>query len=240
MKKVSLALLSLLFIFNSTKAQLAQKGSSYLQIGYGFPSAMQFMGQIFKLGASIETDDVTATSTFKYKGFGPLHFRYEYMLGGRVGMGLSANAEFGNFKFVNSYTDIDDNYVTSTTDFNFSSINGLVRTNFHFLKNSEKADLYYGLGLGYSYTRVKLKETLEGEIPDPEDQEYINEFNDYLNSIFKFFPVAVESVFGGRFALGQNAGIYFEVGYSKAFAQLGFFAKLGNQKGYNRSRWQWY
>ena len=38
----------------------------------------------------------------------------------------------------------------------------------------------------------------------------------------------------------NNAGMYLEVGYSKALAQIGFYAKLGGPKGYNSDRWQWY
>ena len=99
------------------KAQITSKGSSCLQIGYGYPSAMQLMSSVFKF-ATTEADQGDGYSTsFKYKGFGPLHFRFDYMLGGRVGLGLSANYEMGNFKFTNTYLDDDDNQVTDVTNF---------------------------------------------------------------------------------------------------------------------------
>lgn len=222
----------------NSNAQLVHKGASFMQVGYGFPSAMQLVGSVFKF--ALNTEDAEASSEFKYSGLGPFHFRYEYMLGGRVGLGLSANAEFGKFKFTNTYQDIDDNYIKSTTNFGFSSVNALARCNIHFLKRSEKLDIYYGFGVGYAHTRVKIEETLEGNVLDPVEAQDIKEFNDYLNSIFKFMPVAVEEVFGLKAALGQNAGFYFEVGYSKALCQLGFYATLGGGKGYYRNNWQWF
>lgn len=244
MKKIFILIaFTLLLITNRSNAQLAQKGTSAIQLGYGYPSVLQFAGQIIKFGYATSEDE-TASSDFSYKGFGPLHFRYEYMLGGRVGLGLSSNYEKGSFKFVNSYTDYDENFVTSTSQFDLSSINALVRCNFHFLKNNEKLDIYYGFGVGYSHTRVKLQEKIEGGYVDPInakiDAEYNKEFNDYLNSMFKIFPVALEDVFGLKAAFNPNMGMYFEFGYSKAICQLGFYAKLGNSKGFNRDNWKWY
>ena len=238
MRKLFTLLILAVLGVSSMQAQIIQKGTSTMQIGYGYPSAMQLMGSLFKF--SVNVDDEDASSSFKYKGFGPLHFRYDYMVGGRVGIGLSANYEKGNFKFTNSYIDYDDNAVTSITNFNYSSVNALARMNLHFIKNAEKIDIYYGVGVGYSHTRVKLEETLEGATIDPIDQADIDDFNDYLNSVFKAFPVAVEAVFGMKMPIGSNAGMYMEVGYSKALIQLGFFAKIGGPKGYNSDRWQWF
>ncbi|MBL7764837.1 MAG: hypothetical protein JNJ58_01995 [Chitinophagaceae bacterium] len=238
MKKILLLLILAALSFKTTQAQIIQKGSSCLQVGYGYPSAMQLLGSVFKF--SVNIDDAEASSEFKYKGFGPLHLRYDYMIGGRVGLGLSANMEMGNFKFTNNYTDMDDNYVTSVTKFNYSSVNAMARMNIHFIKNAEKIDIYYGFGVGYSHTRVKLEETLEGNTIDPVDQESIDEFNDYLNGVFKMFPVAFEEVFGMKMPFGQNAGMYMEVGYSKALVQLGFYARIGGPKGYYRDQWKWF
>ena len=238
MRKVITLLTLLIMISQGLQAQINPKGSSTIQLGYGFPSAMQFVGSVFKF--AINVDDAEATSEFKYKGFGPLHFRYDYMLGGRVGLGLSANYEHGKFKFTNSYLDADDNWLKSTTNFNYSSINAMARMNIHFIKNAEKVDVYYGFGVGYAHTRVKLEETLEGNVIDPIEQADINEFNDYLNGIFTMFPVAFEEVIGVKFPLGRSAGLYIEVGYSKAIAQVGFFANIGGERGFNSNRWEWF
>jgi hypothetical protein len=239
MKKHLLLITLLSVFFQTAEAQMVQKGSSFFQLGYGFPSAMQFIGKVFKFGYSMEGEE-DYQSSFSYKGFGPMHLRYEYLLGGRVGLGLSANGELGNFKFTSSYTDFDENLVTSTTLLRITSINAMARMNFHFLKRSEKVDLYYGFSAGYSHTRLKLQETLEGADLDPEYQKEVDEVEKYLNDIFKMMPVAFESVFGARFALAPGTGLYFEVGYAKALAQIGFFTKLGGDRGYNRSRWQWF
>ncbi|MBK7762851.1 MAG: hypothetical protein IPI46_05685 [Bacteroidetes bacterium] len=236
-KYLLLVIVSIAACFNS-QAQINPKGSSCFQIGYGYPSAMQLMGQMFKF--TVNVDDATSSTSFKYKGIGPVHFRYDYMLGGRVGLGLSANYEMGKFQFTEDYIDADYNQFSSKTNFNFSSVNAMARLNFHFIKMAEKVDIYYGFGVGYAHTRVKLEETLGGNMVDPIEQESIDEFNDYLNGIFKMFPVAFEEVFGLKAPIGPNAGIYFEVGYSKAIAQIGFFAKIGEPRGFNSNRWKWY
>lgn len=223
---------------NHASSQIVQKGTSTIQVGYGFPSAMQIVGSMFKF--ALTTDDAEATAEFKYKGIGPFHFRYDRMLGGRVGLGLSANAEFGNFKLTANYADADDNQVTSITKFNYSSINAMLRMNFHFIKNPTKVDIYYGYGVGYALTKAKLEQTLSGNVIDPEDQEYIDDFNDYLNTVFTALPIAMESVFGLKVPFSNNAGMYMEVGYSKALAQVGFYAKLGGPKGYDSDNWKWY
>lgn len=225
-------------ISSISHAQIVQKGTSTLQIGYGFPSAMQIVGSVFKY--SVVTDDEEASAEFKFKGLGPFHFRYDYMIGGRVGLGISSNAEFGNFNFKANYNDIDDNNITSETNFKYTSINAMARMNIHFIKEPKTIDIYYGFGVGYSYTRVNLEEKLGGNLVDPENQAYVDDFNKYLNSVFKALPIAIEEVFGLKAPIGQNAGIYFEIGYSKALAQVGFFAKIGGPKGYKRDNWRWY
>ncbi len=238
MKKIY-GVLALLFIgIQVSNAQITQKGMSTVQIGYGFPSAMGFIGSIFKL--SVNTNDASATADFRYKGIGPFHFRYDYMLGGRVGLGLSANAEFGNFKFTADYEDNDGVQVHSVTNFDYSSINAMLRMNVHFIKEPKKVDVYWGCGVGYAHSRVKLRMDMTGKDIDPLDQEYIDDFNKYMNSIFKYLPVAIEEVVGLKVPLNNNAGVYFEVGYSKALAQIGFYAKLGSPKGYNSDNWKWY
>lgn len=221
------------------RAQLAQKGASFISLGYGYPSVLQFMGQVFKLSLTA-TQDASYPSSFSYKGIGPMHFRYEYMLGGRVGMGLSSNYESGLFTYKYAYADVNSNTVNSTSIFKYSSINALLRCNFHFLKRSEKLDIYYGMGVGYSHTRVKYREEIQGEVLSKSDQTYVDNFNSYLNDVFTAFPVAFEEVFGLRAAFNDNTGMYVEAGYSKAICQLGFYAKIGNSKGFNRSSWKWY
>jgi hypothetical protein len=232
-------LIGLVLLFNqSSEAQIIQKGSSCLQLGYGFPSAMQMMASVFKFTTNVS--DPGSTSSFKYKGFGPLHCRFDYMVGGRVGLGLSANYEKGQFKFTDTYLDENQIQQSDVTTFDYSSINAMARMNIHFIKNASKVDIYYGFGVGYAHTRVNLKETLGNATLDPIEQSDVTDFNNYLNGVFKMFPVAFEEVFGLKVPFGQNAGMYFEVGYSKALCQLGVYANLGGPKGYNSSKWQWF
>ena len=134
MKKLVTLLALVILLTGVSQAQIIQKGGSCMQIGFGFPSAMQMMSSVFKF--TMNSTDASSSSSFKYKGFGPLHLRYDSMVGGRVGLGLSANYEHGNFKFTNTYSDLDDNMITSVTKFDYSSVNAMARMNFHFIKNS--------------------------------------------------------------------------------------------------------
>ncbi|MEZ5046151.1 MAG: hypothetical protein R2831_04085 [Chitinophagaceae bacterium] len=233
--KIIILALLLITIQQVSHAQMVQKGVGFMQLGYGFPSIPRFMGSILNFAAS--SNDASFSQSFSYKGFGPIHFRGEYLLGNRVGLGLSSNLELGSFKYQYTYKDLDETLVSGASKLDYSSWNALIRTNYHFLKRSEKVDLYYGIGLGYAHTRASLQESLEGDVLDEIDQAYIDGFNTYLNDAFKLIPIAIESVFGGRIALGNNAGFYFEVGYVKALAQLGFYARLGGKDGYYGNKW---
>ena len=230
----------MLLLISTAKAHLAEKNTGVIQVGYGYPSVMTILGQMLKFGFTMGTDPETSTSSFSYKGVGPFHGRFEYMLGGRVGLGLSTNFEKGTFTLEQTYTDFDDNFVSSKSSFDYNSINAMARINFHFLKRNEKIDIYYGLGVGYAHTRAKFKAEFDGATLDTLDQKVVDEFNDYLNDAFKMIPVAIESVFGMKWAFTPTAGMYLEAGYSKAFCQLGLFVKLGNTKGYNRTSWKYY
>lgn len=228
-------LYTLFFIFITTSsvlhAQINEKRTGVIQIGYGYPSAMTMLGSALKFSYSV-SGDVTASSSFSYKGFGPVHVRFEYMVSPMVGLGVSANYQTGSFLFENNYTDIDDNYVQTSSTFNITSVNALGRVNFHFLKNSKVVDLYYGLGVGYSSNKVDLKFDVKSNFVDNTDKLETEAFEDYLNKAFKIIPISVESVFGMRWALSNNVGLYTEVGWCKALAQVGLYAKLSHSENF--------
>lgn len=220
------------------KAQVTQKGSSTLQFGYGFPSTMYLMGSVFKYG--LPSSDSTATSSFRFKGWGPLHFRYEYMVSDKIGIGLSVNAEFGKFRFTSNYHDNANNAVTGIRNFKYSSINGILRLNYHFVRKPEKVDIYYGFGVGYAHTKVHLDTLGGGAAISPEEKHFTDEFDKYLNGVFKKLPIALEQVIGIKVPLTESAGVYMEAGYSKSLFQVGFYGKLGGGKGFSRDSWRWY
>lgn len=230
MKKTLFLIIAFFVCTNYTQAQLNEKRTAFLQFGYGYPSAMSIMSSLLKFSFN-DASDPTASSSFSYKGFGPVHFRFEYMVSPRVGIGLSANYQTGSFQFNNNYMDYDDNYIQTSTTFKINSVNALGRVNFHFLKNNT-VDLYYGLGIGYSSNKVDLKFDVKSNFIDNEDKQYVQEFEDYLNSAFKILPISVESVAGMRWAFSKNVGMYTEVGWCKALAQIGFYAKLTRSENF--------
>lgn len=230
-RKLFTLLFTFLTISSVLHAQINEKRTGVIQIGYGYPSAMTMLGSALKFSYSV-SGDVTASSSFSYKGFGPVHVRFEYMVSPMVGIGVSANYQTGSFLFENNYMDADDNYVQTSSTFKITSVNALGRVNFHFLKNSKMVDLYYGLGVGYSSNKVDLKFDVKSNFIDNTDKLYTEAFENFLNDAFKLIPVSVESVFGMRWAFSNNVGMYSEVGWCKALAQVGFYAKLSRSENF--------
>jgi len=231
MTKSFLYLSIILFTAFSAKAQVNEKNTAFFHLGYGYPSAMSMLGSALKFSYSV-TGDVTASSSFTYKGFGPLHFRFEYMLSPKLGLGVSANFQTGSFQFNNNYIDVYDNYIQTSTNFNINSVNALARMNFHFLKNSSVVDLYTGLGLGYGINKIDLEFDVKSNFIDNTDKLYTEAFEKFLNDAFNLIPIAVESVVGMRWAISKNVGLYSEVGWCKALAQVGFYAKLARSENF--------
>lgn len=223
-----------MFAVSSTQAQLAQKGKSFLQLGYGLPSATHIIGTLVPFDNA--SNNLTS-SHIKFRGFGPLHFRFEYMLGGRVGLGLSSNAEFGQFNYKTTFFDNNNREIQTENKFIFSSINALARFNFHFLKNSEKFDLYWGLGAGYGSTKITWNENPDVNSGDIREKQRVTEFTDYITSAYSKLPLALENVVGLRYAITPNSGFYAEAGMSKSILQIGFFGKLGHER-YEKNYWR--
>jgi hypothetical protein len=230
-------ILSLLFCGLGTlsaSAQIAAKGSSFISVGYGFPSATKLLGSRTPYLPTAQGPQ--ATGDFKFRGFGPLHLRYEYMVGGRVGLGFSMNAEFGHFNLNSTFVDANNALRTSNNKFQFNSFNTLGRFNFHFLKNSKYLDVYWASGIGFGKSKCSWMENPDVNAGDPVEQTGIKEFEDYVSKAFPGFDM--EHVVGIRWAMSPNAGIYVEAGKSKSIIQIGIFGKMGKFDSYERNYWR--
>lgn len=234
MKQFILSLSILVLSASSLKAQIASKGSSFLSLGYGFPSATQLLGS--RTPYLPTAQGTQATGDFKFRGFGPIHVRYEYMLGNRVGLGLSINAEFGHFNLNSTFLDANNALKTSNNKFQFNSFNTLGRFNFHFLKNSKYLDLYWSSGIGFGKSKCSWIENPDINASDPIEQKGIKEFEDYVNGAFP--GLDMEHVLGLRWAMSPNAGLYIEAGKSKSIIQIGIFGKMGSYNAYEKNYWR--
>jgi hypothetical protein len=221
--------LSIFFLgAQSLSAQIASKGSSFVSIGYGFPSATK-VKNIYEPSASISWD-------YKFRGFGPVHLRYEYMLGNRVGLGLSVNAEFGKFYLTNEVKLASNVIEKRNEKLQFNSFNTLGRFNYHFLKNSHYLDVYLGSGVGYSKSSINRIDDGDRTISVEERDRDVSNFKRLVGNAFPEFNT--ELVFGLRWAVSPNAGFYFEAGKSKSIIQIGFFGKMGKYDAYDRNYWR--
>jgi outer membrane protein W len=139
MKKALFVMAVLVMAFSvTTKAQdneggAFSKGSSYVNLGYGFGSIWK---NLFKLTAGFSGGAYKVTST------GPFSLAYEYGVSDKISVGVIA----GYSQVKGTYTDASfpsDNYVDKLTNFSV-----IARGNYHF-GHSEKFDPYIGIGLGY-------------------------------------------------------------------------------------------
>lgn len=234
MQRILLSVSCLLFGAWSVTAQVAQKGNSFISFGYGFPSATKLLGNRDAYQPTAQGPQ--ATGDFKFAGFGPLHLRYEYMMGNRVGIGLSMNAEFGHFNLTSTFVDANNALRTSNNKFQFSSFNTLARFNFHFLKNSKYLDVYWSSGFGFGKTKCSWMENPDINSSDPVEQKGIKEFESYVSNAFP--GLDMEHVVGIRWAMSPNAGLYVEAGKSKSVIQIGIFGKMGKFDSYDRNYWR--
>ena len=191
-KQRVLSLAILMLGINSVYAQRAfEEGKLTFASGYGFGNVIQTM--------YIESSK--SDIGFKSYNFGPLHFKAEYGITDGVGVGLSINYVRAGASFKNSNA-LSDPY---NYHIMYQSLSALLRFNFHLGKN-EKIDPYIGLGLG-----GRTGEWWENSYEDK--QPFI--------AIATLHPLGFEAVFGLRYYIVPNVGLYTEIGMAKSLIQFG-------------------
>ncbi|MCB0395659.1 MAG: outer membrane beta-barrel protein [Flavobacteriales bacterium] len=187
-------------IMSLSFGQAFETGNSNIQIGYGFGNFVQAIFKTYE----------TTYDEFKFKGTGPLFFKYEYAVNDKIGIGLNVayiGAEV-------SYTDKD--HITSNGEFyketiKWSNISALARMNLHFGDN-DKFDPYWGFGLGYRTGNTTY---------DDNDPDYDNSA-----SLKSYIPFGFETTLGARYFFSDNFGLYAETGLAKAVFQVGLDIKF--------------
>jgi predicted porin len=203
MKKAKLLLIAIcgVFITNNLKAQAFEQGNIVVTVGYGVPN----FGK-----ALLSTVDESIYTNYDAKGFGPLHFRAEYGVGDKFGIGLNVN--FNTFGAEWKYDDTFWSGQVYTYEEKLTAINFIPHFKFHYLDN-DNLDLYSGFGIGYSifnYTR---------ESNDPNDI--------FLDSWSSPIAIGVDiTAIGVRYYFTDNIGAYVEAGYAKSLINFGLAAKF--------------
>jgi hypothetical protein len=179
-----------------------RKGTIIISAGYGF-------GNLTKvLFTPYESFDA-----FTYKIFGPIHFKGEYGISDKIGLGLSINYFSGNATWNETY-DQSSGQLTPPGRWNFSSASILVRLNIHFV-TLKHLDIYWGAGLGYRQAIWNFSSTWPLVTPAPK----------YFSTP-RFVPFGLETTLGLRYYLTKYIGVYTEFGFAKALIQGGIVVKF--------------
>ncbi|MEN9340550.1 MAG: hypothetical protein RIQ62_1862 [Bacteroidota bacterium] len=204
MKKIIFIASSMLLSTSLLQAQCLPKGSMNVSVGYGYNA---FVNSTLKTW----TDELN----FKYSVLGPIHTKFEYMLGERVGLGLSIN--YISYKTGYDFIyDIGNGPQTYKETDKFSSLSALIRSNFYYV-NSDKVAVYSGLGIGYKSYAWKYS-----------NNAGITDYNVLKNVIP---PVGFELTTGVKFMFTPNIGLYTEVGFAKSIIQAGMCFGFGGSGG---------
>lgn len=154
MNKLKIVLIGLvsMFTLSTLNAQVLNKGNFVFDAYYGTPKYYELA---YKRAHNSFTNHYDYLNV---SGVDAIGISGEYMLGNRIGLGLDAS--YSNIKYSYGYTGSEE-YTQQAKIF------ATVATfNYHFLKNTDKFDLYgiAGIGMAYrkDYTTNKDQNMLRG------------------------------------------------------------------------------
>lgn len=187
-------------------------GKIILNVGYGFPNLDK--------AAFDNNFQWYRNDTYKSMGYGPFHFRAEYGVSDKIGIGVSFNYDTYGGTWSEDY--IINNGFGSTQYYTYhfkktmTALTGLIRFNYHVF-TTKKLDPYFALGVGFK----NIKKTATSDDPDSKRAEYI--LKGYNDSGANNLPAdaACEAVAGMRYYFTPHIGIYSEMGIAKSLIQLG-------------------
>jgi hypothetical protein len=187
---------------DSGKIKTSKNRKITLTVGYGLDNLTK---TLFKPYYSF--------NAFTYKAFGPLHFKAEYGISEKIGIGLSVNYISGMATWEETFDpSISETIVPGKWDYYSFSI--LPRMNYYF-KSSNKFDFYLGVGIGYRKVSWVFSSPYPSCTTSPKS----------LTS-FSFAPFGFEAIYGLRYFITNNIGFYSEIGFAKAIIQGGLIIKL--------------
>ena len=179
------------------------KGEIVLSVGYGFPN----IDKSYSTPGGSGSGSIYGISFIK-TGYGPFHFRGEYGLTNKIGIGISINYD--------NYGGIIKKYPTGPTQYytdekRTSSFAGLIRCNYHFA-TCKKLDPYVAIGAGFR----SIKNTFTTDDPNGSMVLYDKFTGSYIPS-----KIALEALAGIRYYFIPHISIYSEIGISQSLIQFG-------------------
>lgn len=207
MKKITFMIIAIaLFSVGKLSAQAEEEsgqafeqGKIVVSAGYGFPNFTKLYFKAFQNYGGYTTT-----------GVGPVHFKFEYAIADKIGLGLSIN--YSSYKVEWDYTDSAYSYTKYKEGFKGSSISAILRMNVHFA-TSEKLDPYFGIGVGYRTNSFSYYNT------DPF-------YRGTARVTGAIIPVGFETTLGLRYFFTENIGAYMEMGVAKSLIQGGVSIKF--------------
>jgi len=180
MKKLLLSMLILAssLVYNQANAQVHSQGGVVIDVFYGFPN-------LYSAIVRTALKDPIYTNT-KVTTVGPFGVTAEYLLSDKVGFGAE-------FTYTSTVAKYDYNGYSYKDEFNRIRI--LPRINIHF-GDSDKADPYLTLGMGYGHTN--FTETSNGGTSNLDVKSPIN--------------VSMRMAFGVRYFFTDHIGLMTEFG----------------------------
>ncbi|RYM30782.1 hypothetical protein ERX46_17020 [Brumimicrobium glaciale] len=190
MKKLKIITAGLLSMFailslNSFNAQVLTKGDFLFDAYIGSPKTYELTNR--NDVKRFERED----GYLIYSGIAPIGIRTEYMISNRIGLGFDA-----------SYTDLKISSLSygNAKFHEYKSIATMLTFNYHFLKSSEKFDLYGTLGVG-----AALRSSTEiSYIPKYQREDYVYDY-----------PLALKIGLGARYFITDKIGVNLSVGYGE-------------------------
>jgi hypothetical protein len=188
------------------------KGNTYISGGYGLINANFIMARTLEKSLMKGWDDVNFSKVPN------IYIKGEYAVSNHVGVGV--NVATGGLIAHVAIDSVNNQNVRIAGDLTYRSWSALARINYHAL-NSEKWDLYLGLGVGLRMNTVKVTSN------DPITDRWNFPVNLGIlerripNSI-SFPSIGADLTMGLTYHLSPSVALYSEVGMAKSAMQAGF------------------
>ncbi len=179
-------------------------GKNYVSIGAGFPNLPRYFFNTF-----------STMDKFKSTGTGPYHLKYENRIKTWLGIGASINHMTYTVTYTEKVSDTVQGIIVPN-NVKISSNNTALnfRANIHFInpEKYEKLDVYFGIGLGYRFGKLRISSDYEQYTPSIK-----------LPNVSK---IGFETTLGMRYFIDNWIGFYLELGPAKSIVQAGLTARF--------------
>lgn len=203
MKKFLFAICLLFGLGTQAQTSTYTKGDILFSGAYGFATP-------YKLISAFDFTTTTGIVGLKSNVISPIYGKFEYMIGNRVGLGINGAMLLSTHTFGFNYS-IDTMQYSTNVKYSRRAMSALIRVNYHFL-NSERSDLYAGIGFGFRQNFTKF--TVNNN-----DETVISKLASRVPTTI--LPIGMDFTLGYRFYATPQLGIFTEIGLAKSIGQIG-------------------